>query len=355
MVASSFHFAKPTRSIPVNPLSDRRTDEEILASEARWRAVGGGVQPYPTGIGFRADLTRVLEDGSKLAAQGYYDFVKVADGLIIRIVEAHIAASASSRSPGDDWLKIDLYTSGRQSLVFEGQGQIDVEACWCNVHLHPPGVDKGEWMDATPTSGVMLYVHPRYMARLFDGCESDLPFALRTFAEGREAGFIFERVAVSRSMARTINQVLNAPYAGGLRRLFLEGQCLDILTQVLAAMCDRAPDAPPQMRPRDRERIQSAKAILDADFANPPTIVELARKVGVNQQKLKVGFKEVVGTTISNYCQELRLAEAWRLLRDRDLSVTQVAFEVGYDFPTNFATAFKRRYGVSPNRFRRGA
>lgn len=69
---------------------------------------------------------------------------------------------------------------------------------------------------------------------------------------------------------------------------------------------------------------------------------------------MKVGFKQIVGSTISAYCQELRLSTAWRLLQETELSITQVAFEVGYEFPTNFATAFKRRYGVSPYRFRKG-
>lgn len=342
-------FATPSLTIPINPTSDRRTDEVLL------RGVPPalfGAQTFPKGVGVRVDIAGLpIGEG-----EGYYEFVRLRDGFCQRVVNAALGQTAGSRSPGDDWLKIDLYTSGVQSLVFAGKGQVDFDRAWCNVHYHPVGLDKGEWIrSGAHVQGTMLYVSRAFFEQLFENDEASVPPSLAPFLNGDREKFVFEQIGVSSAMARSLYELLNAPYVGGLRRLYFESRGLDILTAVFASMSGRAEAGRLELKPRDRDRILAAKAVLDAHFADPPGVLELSRRVGVNQQKLKLGFKQVVGATISDYCQELRLTAAARLLSDRNLSVTQVALEVGYEFPTNFATAFKRRFGMSPQRFRKSA
>jgi AraC-like DNA-binding protein len=341
-------FATPSLSIPADPTSDRRTDEILLCDPPPQF----GAQPFSKGIGIRVDIAGLpLGDG-----KGYYEFVRLRDGFCQRVVNAALGQTTGSRSRGDDWLKIDLYTSGVQSLVFAGKGQVDFNRAWCNVHYHPFGLDKGEWISSSAhIQGTTLYVSRAFVSQLFEHDETGVPQGLAPFLEGDREGFIFEQVGVSSSMARSLFELLNAPYFGGLRRLYFESRGLDILAAAFASMGGRSSAGCVQLKPRDRDRILAAKAVLDEHFSDPPCVLELSRRVGVNQRKLKFGFKQVVGATISDYCQELRLTSAARLLGNRDLSITQVALEVGYEFPTNFATAFKRRFGMSPQRFRNSA
>ena len=64
----------------------------------------------------------------------------------------------------EDWLKIEVYTSGRQSLVFQEVGQIDLQARWCHVHLHPEGIAKGDWMaQGAIGTGLIVYLRPAYL------------------------------------------------------------------------------------------------------------------------------------------------------------------------------------------------
>jgi AraC-like DNA-binding protein len=349
-------LAPATLVIPTNPIAGRPNDEEFLTSDGAWESfLAKGVQPYAKGVGFRAHIDEDMKYEGQQVGSGYYDFVKVTDGLYARVFDADVYIPMGSRTPGDDWLKIDLYISGRQSVVFDGLGQADLDQTWCTVHRHPEGIDKGEWNPGgSHASGIVLYVHRTFLAKHLGEDAPELPKLLSQFAGGEGDRFLFERLPVSMGMARAINEIMSVPYMGALRRLFMEARCLDILTAILAALNGDPDEGPPQLNSRDRNRIHEAKQIVEERFADPPGIVELARRVGLNQQKLKVGFKQIVGSTISAYCQELRLSEAWRMLRATDLSITQVAFEVGYEFPTNFATAFKRRYGVSPYRFRKG-
>jgi AraC family transcriptional regulator, transcriptional activator of the genes for pyochelin and ferripyochelin receptors len=96
------------------------------------------------------------------------------------------------------------------------------------------------------------------------------------------------------------------------------------------------------------ELLEKAKNILLNDLKNAPTIQALSRKVGLNQQKLKRGFKLAYGKTINEFLREERLKLARKLLSEGKPTVRQVASEVGYDNASYFARRFHERYGIYP-------
>jgi AraC-like DNA-binding protein len=100
--------------------------------------------------------------------------------------------------------------------------------------------------------------------------------------------------------------------------------------------------------PEDRELALRARKILAEEFADPPAIPELARRCATNDFRLKKVFKQVYGTTLYAYVQKLRLEEANWLLRQKDLSVREVALRVGYRHAGHFSRLFHRHYGVYP-------
>ena len=80
----------------------------------------------------------------------------------------------------------------------------------------------------------------------------------------------------------------------------------------------------------------------------PHTIKELARKVAMNECYLKKGFKTLVGKTIHEYQQELRINKAKELLREQGRSVTDVSNTLGFSSISHFSTVFKRVTGMKP-------
>ena len=65
----------------------------------------------------------------------------------------------------------------------------------------------------------------------------------------------------------------------------------------------------------EREKILEARYIIEQHLDHPQTIRELSRKVAINECYLKKGFKALVGKTIHEYQQELRIAKAKDLLQ----------------------------------------
>lgn len=150
--------------------------------------------------------------------------------------------------------------------------------------------------------------------------------------------------AVLETLARAI---LDCRLEGLARRLFLQAKALEALSLLLATA-----DPGPALPARERQRVMEARALLTARYDEPWTIAALARAVGLNEKKLKSGFRRLVGRSIHVYLQETRLAAARDLLAGGS-TVTQAALAAGYANPSHFAKLFRRAHGVPPGRFRR--
>ena len=99
---------------------------------------------------------------------------------------------------------------------------------------------------------------------------------------------------------------------------------------------------------RDLYPIDEARDYLAQHYTKLPAIPELARLVGTNQTKLKASFRRAIGLTLYDFVLKCRMDQAADLLLRGDHSVAQIAYRMGYDYPANFASAFKKYYGVLP-------
>lgn len=101
---------------------------------------------------------------------------------------------------------------------------------------------------------------------------------------------------------------------------------------------------------RDKRLLSIAKDVLLSDLSSAPTIAELAKTVGINQCKLKKGFKALFGKSIYASFQEERMRRAMALLKNNN--VTETAIALGYSNISHFSTAFRKQYGVLPKEAR---
>ena len=79
---------------------------------------------------------------------------------------------------------------------------------------------------------------------------------------------------------------------------------------------------------------------------------QLASAVSMSKFHLLRVFKRTFGETPFQRLTRYRMEEGRRLLREREASISNVAYSCGYNNPTHFATAFRRFYGISPSAFR---
>ena len=160
---------------------------------------------------------------------------------------------------------------------------------------------------------------------------------------------------ITAGMKVALHQILMCPFLGKTRCLFLEGKVLELISHVRFS-ADRhtytaSSTAAVNLMADDYERMWQAKTILDENLESPPSILELAKLVGVNEFKLKNGFRQVYGTTPYKYLADQRLETARQLLWERRVNVTEAAFSVGYSNLSHFAKIFRAKFGVNPHEF----
>ena len=160
-----------------------------------------------------------------------------------------------------------------------------------------------------------------------------------------------QNMCITPEMTSIINEVVRCKRVGPLRKLFIEAKVLKLLMLQLEQFEVRERKLQ-FIKEYDVEKIHQAKLIVDTDISSSVSLIELAHMVGLNDFKLKKGFKEIYGTTVYNYLYELRMQEAKKRLLNSSQPVNQIASCCGYEFVQSFIKAFKRKYGVSPEGFR---
>ncbi|MBK1664960.1 AraC family transcriptional regulator [Rhodospirillum rubrum] len=136
------------------------------------------------------------------------------------------------------------------------------------------------------------------------------------------------------------------------QRLLIHAAALEFLAWHLDAYQSEDEGGAP-LSLRERKLLAVARERLLQDLSNPPTIAELARETGLNQLKLKRGFKALFGHSVYALFQRERMDRARVLLQQN--KVTETAMMLGYSNVSHFSAAFRKQFGVLPREARRGA
>ncbi|RYX80368.1 AraC family transcriptional regulator [bacterium] len=99
-------------------------------------------------------------------------------------------------------------------------------------------------------------------------------------------------------------------------------------------------------------RVQRARAWLESEVENPPSIEEIARRVGWSGDHLRRIFRTVLGTSPLETQNQARIRHAQNLLLYRQLSGSEIASRCGFDDPAHFSRFFKAHTGLSPRKWR---
>jgi len=151
-------------------------------------------------------------------------------------------------------------------------------------------------------------------------------------------------------MNQVIGSIMDNMGKKGRHHIYAEAKALELLCLELEQLETLTGQQRNQLwKEQDHERINKAKTIIEGNLQNPCSLIELAHKVGLNDFKLKKGFREVLGTTVFGYLNDLRMKKADTLLKEGKL-VKDVAYEVGYKNAHHFTVAFKKKFGYLPSK-----
>ena len=175
------------------------------------------------------------------------------------------------------------------------------------------------------------------------------PTALRNTLEHPENTILYHPSKITPAQQQILQQILEWPYQGIARQLYLEGKVLELLALHFNQVIIGSSKQSSPLKARDIDRIYEARDILIQNAVNPPSLAELARRVHLNELKLTQGFKQVFDTTVFSYLYNYRMEQACQLLQTGSLNIQEIARSVGYNSRSSFVAAFKKKFKVAPS------
>jgi len=194
-----------------------------------------------------------------------------------------------------------------------------------------------------------LFVDFRYPHSLFSAFENR--FLNDSSDEARQQPTLFQKRQITKKLLRLAHEILECRMTGIVRELFLRGKALEVLSY----LADETPKIIHHFQStviREQLPIRMARQILEERYFEQWSLNKLAKEVGVNERKLKQGFRALLETTYHSCLQEIRLKHACRLLSSSKFSVTDIAIQVGYSNSSHFARVFRENRGNSPRSWR---
>ncbi len=265
-------------------------------------------------------------------------------------VEMHDFRAAQSldwaRSFHRDSVEICLNLDGRGEVT-RGEERMTLVAESAGFYTAGRGLIAAERRAGERHRFITLELSREFVARQISGAEDGVdPALLRDLlgaqvrsgvAEGRRFG------AMERTLAAGF---CDAPVAPAALPLWHQSRVLDAVAQFFfpparELFCTR-------QKRLMRERVERVRAILEARLAEPPTLEELGREVGVSQFYLSRIFSEETGATIPQFLRRIRMQRAAELLRGGRHNVTEAAFAVGYSSLGHFSKSFCEVIGCCP-------
>lgn len=159
------------------------------------------------------------------------------------------------------------------------------------------------------------------------------------------------RWTVTPKVTELVREVFAAPaFTPHLRSLYLEARAVAIVAETINAVLsgDRPSLQDERRTHKDLARLQRAKDFIETHLLESLQVETIARQAGMSASALQRLFRTLDGHGVFEHVRRLRLERAYSALVSQDATVQQASLIAGYSTPANFATAFKRQFGVSP-------
>ncbi|UQZ80865.1 Regulatory protein PchR [Paenibacillus konkukensis] len=250
--------------------------------------------------------------------EGYMNWQVTRSGLIVIESDCRFSSDRTIELQSDaSMMELSFCMQGEGEFEVSG-ARHDIRPGSCSLHLMSNFeasflYKKGKAVQSLAI-GIPVPLFDDYMKQAVSGFPG--PRGQVSFAGllGSSAFRTFRTALGERTLA-ILRQLKDCPYSNAMRSMYVESKALELLAFYLQAFLFERPADSPSSRQAalsksDREKVRQAKETLIGRMAHPPSLIELSRMVGLNDYKLKIGFKEEYGKSAFAYLRDKRLEKA---------------------------------------------
>lgn len=197
-----------------------------------------------------------------------------------------------------------------------------------------------------------ILVSPDFFQHLSERYTEYFGSAYLRFGRGETFFIAPKNLSIPIALSVALNDLEVSQMMGNASPMYLEAKVTECLSLFMRETEGKEPVNAKIVGFSDRDKIYQARDIICSEYLNPPSLHDLALRVGTNECTLKAGFKEAFRTTVFNYLFDYRMNIAIHYLLDTNKSIGEVAGLVGYEHQAHFCIAFKRKFNVTPSEYR---
>jgi AraC family transcriptional activator of pyochelin receptor len=178
-------------------------------------------------------------------------------------------------------------------------------------------------------------------------------------AENNESSFFNDmkqgRMYISSPMefhkvAEGVKAICNCKLEGIHKYIFIEAKAFELMAlqlEELRLTTSRGGNS--GISRADKDKLLDVNEFICEQFMEPVSLKDLCLKFGLNEFKLKSGYKKLFGKTVFGHINGLRMQYAMELLESDLYNVSAVSDIMGYSNVSNFSAAFMKLHGVNPS------
>ncbi|RBQ30052.1 helix-turn-helix domain-containing protein [Aliarcobacter vitoriensis] len=147
------------------------------------------------------------------------------------------------------------------------------------------------------------------------------------------------------------NELFHSPFYSDLHNIYIQSKVLELIYNQFSSLLDDKNkllfDDRVKLSSEDIDALHKARDIIlvNQEFYDLTT---LARKVAINEFKLKYGFRQLFNTSPGQMILEQKMIYAKKLLEKSEYSIYEISHFIGYKHQTSFTNAFIKFFGVRP-------
>lgn len=162
----------------------------------------------------------------------------------------------------------------------------------------------------------------------------------------------YKDAPLSPGMVIVLNQLANYNIVPTIKNLYYKAKAYELLSLYFNRSEEPNVEQCPFLTDEENVlKIRKAKDIVIANMAEPPSLQELSREIGLSMKKLKEGFKQIYGDSVFSFLFDYKMEYARKLLDSGEYNVNEVGLKVGYSTSSHFIAAFKKKFGTTPKKY----
>ena len=279
-----------------------------------------------------------VESSGSVLGNHRHDWFKVEEGIILHTANFTAKRSVKFRERRSNLICFEMpLVTGYSKRVEE------IEACEPAgaISISNTAAAEFTFKAGSNARGVSIYCDRRRFLSTFQIDTDRIQERSRAIFLSNNGAFEALRIPMFSSAMINVDQILSCTFAEPLRSIYLSSKTMEILCTLVAQIHEFG--AGPRLFSTGGLRVHSIEAaaeIYRRELRSPPTVEQVAERVGMDRRELTKGFQEVFEMTPHRYQLQQRMEHAEALLNEGGRSISEIGRLVGYQGYRTFARAY---------------